>query len=27
VHVGGFVVEFIQAGVTVNLRLLDAPNP
>lgn len=24
VHVGGFVVEYAQAGVTVNLRRLDA---
>jgi|SRR5215208_952189 len=25
VHSGGFVIEFTQAGVTVNLRRLDAP--
>ena len=24
-HTGGFVVEFTQAGVTVNVRRLDAP--
>jgi hypothetical protein len=24
-HVGGFVVEFMQAGVTVNVRRLDRP--
>ena len=24
-HVGGFVVEFAQAGVTVNVRRLDRP--
>ena len=24
-HVGGFVVEFIQPGVTVNVRRLDGP--
>ena len=26
-HTGGFVIEFTQAGVTVNLRRLDAPAP
>jgi hypothetical protein len=24
-HVGGFVVDFVQAGVTVNVRRLDRP--
>lgn len=24
-HVGGFVVEFMQSGVTVNVRRLDGP--
>lgn len=26
-HIGGFVVEFTQAGMTVNLRRLDARKP
>ena len=26
-HVGGFVVEFTQAGVTVNVRRLDTRTP
>ena len=26
-HTGGFVIEFTQAGVTLNLRRLDAPAP
>ena len=26
-HTGGFVIEFAQTGVTVNLRRLDAPAP
>jgi hypothetical protein len=26
-HTGGFVIEFTQAGVTVNLRRLEAPAP
>lgn len=26
-HVGGFVVEFVQAGVTLNVRRLDSPGP
>lgn len=24
-HPGGFVIEFVQAGVTLNIRRLDAP--
>jgi len=24
-HVGGFVVDFVQAGMTVNVRRLDRP--
>jgi hypothetical protein len=26
-HVGGFVVQYAQAGVTVNLRRLNAAGP
>jgi hypothetical protein len=26
-HAGGFVIEFAQAGVTLNVRRLDAPAP
>ena len=26
-HVGKFVVEFTQVGVTVNVRRLDSPSP
>lgn len=26
-HAGGFVIEFTQAGVTVNVRRLDGPAP